>query len=257
VSPAAPPLLFIHGMWSRPRVWAALRETFDAQGHETHAVCLPGHDVEPGDPVPAGLERYGLQDYVDAVVAQARGLSAPPVLIGHSLGGLLAQLAGVIVQPRALVLLSPAPSAAILPTSLEPIRALWPILSRWGFWKLPTLPSREAALWGVFNGVPEAEAEAETTALVHDSGRVLAQLAFPWADGTRSAAVDFARLTCPALVITGDADRITPMEGARATARRLPGPLTYREMAGFGHWIIGRQGTPVVAQHVAAFLAKL
>lgn len=249
-----PPLVFLHGMWSRPRVWDRFKARFEAAGYQTLAPVLPGHDVEPDAPVPPGLAGYAMADYVAAIEAACAPLTQKPVLIGHSLGGLLAQLVGVRIKPKALVLLSPGPSSGILAFSPSSIKSVWPIISRWGYWKQPTLPTREAALYGVFNGVEPDEAEAEIKALVHDSGRVMFQIGMPFLDSSGGTRVDYPRLGCPALIVIGTEDRITPLSVARATARLLPGRVTYREMDGFGHWIIGRQGWPIVADHIAAFL---
>jgi len=250
-----PPLVFLHGMWSRPRVWDRFRARFEAAGYPTLAPAMPGHDVEPGEPVPPALAGYGLGDYVAAIEQACAGLATKPVLIGHSMGGLLAQLAAVRIQPRAIALLSTGPSSSIFALAADPVKTLWPVLKRWGYWREATLPPAESCRYGIFNGVEADETEAEIAALVHDSGRVLFQMGMPFLDQSGGSRVDYARLTCPALIVIGTEDRITPVGISRATARRLAGPVTYREMDGFGHWIIGRQGCETVAGHIEAFLA--
>lgn len=85
-----PPLFFIHGMWSRPRVWDGLRARLEAAGHATHAPALPYHDVEPGMPPAPQLGEIGIGDYVAFLIDQVRQLSVPPVIVGHSMGGMLA-----------------------------------------------------------------------------------------------------------------------------------------------------------------------
>lgn len=230
-------LYFIHGMWSTPAVWDGLRARFEAAGHATHAPTLPYHGNRRADGPPPGLAALGLQDYVDFLVDDVSRLAAPPIIVGHSLGSFLAQAVAARVQPAGVVLLSPAATASTNAPGIAPVKTLWPILSKWGWWKAPTLIDAESARWGIFNEVPADVATAEIDALVWDSGRVLADLSAPWAVRNGAATVDYARLTCPALIVTGTADRITPSGIARATARSWAGPVDYHELPGTGHWL--------------------
>jgi pimeloyl-ACP methyl ester carboxylesterase len=250
------PLMFIHGMWSRPRVWDRLSQHFESNGHQTIAPALPGHDVDPSDPVPAVLSQVGLRDYVDAMEKEARTLEAPPVLIGHSMGALLAQLLATRIPVRGVVLLSTAPSGNIMALGWEPLKTTWDIVSTWGYWTRAVMLPSTAALYGIFNNIPADEAEQEIRALVHDSGKALFQVGMAFLDFERSSQVDYEKLTAPALVLVGDDDRITPASISVATARRLSGPVMYREMPGYGHWIIGAQGWPTVAEHIEEFFER-
>ena len=252
-----PPLFFIHGMWSRPRVWDGLRARFDAAGHATYAPALPYHDVEPGTPPAAALGEVGIGDYVAFLTDQVRQLPAPPVIVGHSMGGMLAQLVAERTQPAGLVLLSPGPTASTGSISLAPLRTTLGVTTQKGWWKKPTLIDRERARWGIFNEVPSEIAEREIDALVPDSGRVLFQMAMPWADPAKGAKVDYIRLNMPALVVVGDRDRITPVATARATARQLTGRVDYRELSGVGHWLFHEPALTRTATEIEAFLKSL
>ena len=53
----APPLVFIHGMWSTPATFDRLRTRLEAAGHVTHAPALPWHDRDASLPPPAELGR--------------------------------------------------------------------------------------------------------------------------------------------------------------------------------------------------------
>lgn len=250
------PFLLVHGMWSRPRVWERIRTHFEAAGRQVLAPALPYHDLTPRDPVPTLLATLGLNDYVNALEEVLADFDQPPVLIGHSMGALLCQLLAARRPPRALVLLSTAAAGNIWSLGWEPLRTAWDIVTTWGYWHRAIMLPPAAALYGVFNNVPADEAAEEISELIHDSGKAFFQIATAFLDMERTARVDYARLTCPALVLVGDDDRITPPSISAATARRLGGPVMYREMPGFGHWIIGRQGTDTVIAHIEAFLAR-
>lgn len=252
-----PPLFFVHGMWSRPRVWDGLRAHFEALGHATHAPALPFHDAEPGDPPAPQLGEIGIGDYVGFLIEQVRQLPEPPVIVGHSMGGMLAQLVAERVQPAALVLLSPAPTATTASLAIAPLRTTFGVTTQKGWWKKPTLIDRDRARWGIFNEVPVDIAEREIDALIPDSGRVLFQTAMPWADPAKGAKVDYARLAMPALVLVGDRDRITPVSTARATARQLAGRVDYVELPGVGHWIFHEPVVDRVAREIDGFVKGL
>ncbi|MFZ5610324.1 MAG: alpha/beta hydrolase [Pseudomonadota bacterium] len=256
-STAPPPLLLIHGMWASPRLWRHMTPAFSAAGHEVLAPALPGHEATPGDPAPDGLGTLSLSDYVEALLAQAAKFTRPPVVIGHSMGGLLAQLVAAKLRPPALVLLSPAPAAGMFALYPSALRTLSGVMLKWEYWKKPTLLGAKAARYGIFNGVPEAEAKAEIAALIHDSGRALFEIANWFVDRRRAAQVDYGEIDCPALIMVGDQDRITPTGVARQTARRLQGRVRYREIADHGHWIVGEAMGPQVARDILAFLGAL
>ena len=254
---AKPPLLFVHGMWSTPRVWDGMRAHFETLGHSTSAPALPLHDVDPAAPPLERLATLGVGDYVDAIVADADGAPGRPVIVGHSMGSMLAQLVAARVQPMGLVLLSPAATAATARLSIASLKTMSGVLTGRQWWKRPTRIDRERARSGIFNGVPDAAAEAEIDALVWDSGRVLLQMAMPFADKTRARAVDYAKLAMPALVVVGEEDRITPVAIARATARALKGPVDYRELPGVGHWLFHAPVVGAVTGAIEGFLRSL
>ena len=105
-------IFMIHGMWGGPWYWEKYRGVFESQGYRCVATTLPYHDMDPfGSPDPR-LGTIGLLGYAQALEQEVRRLGAKPILMGHSMGGLLAQMLGARGLARALVLLSPAPAAA-------------------------------------------------------------------------------------------------------------------------------------------------
>ncbi|XKH35300.1 alpha/beta hydrolase [Azospirillum doebereinerae] len=90
--PAKPtPLLFVHGAFSAAWIWdAKFLPWFAERGWEVHAVSLRGHGGSEGTD---RLHSFGIADYVEDVLEAAGRCSAPPVLIGHSMGGLVVQRA--------------------------------------------------------------------------------------------------------------------------------------------------------------------
>ncbi len=255
-----PPLCMIHGMWSRPSAFTQLRAELEASGLRSAAVTLPHHDVPPGAPPPPELATLKLGDYVAALERDVAELGEAPVIVGHSMGGLLAQLVSVKVQPRGLILLSTAPSAQAAGLSLSSIKTMRRVTGRWGWWREPTLLDAQSARYGVYNGVPEAEIRPALADLTWDSGPVMAQLAAPWLDREKGSRVDYSRLTMPTLLITGLEDRIVPPATSRKTARLISahnGRVDFEEWPGIGHWLFHDAVRPRVAASIARFMASL
>lgn len=87
--PSRSPLLFIHGSFSDARVWEpTFLPYFARHGFECHAVSLRGHGNSEGR---EELRATRLADYVDDVTAAVSRLPRSPILIGHSMGGMVAQ----------------------------------------------------------------------------------------------------------------------------------------------------------------------
>ncbi len=84
-----PPLLFVHGSFTDGRVWDVYFLPFFAeQGHEAHAISLRGHGRSDGR---QQLPMWRLTDYVADLACAVGKLSQPPIVIGHSMGGMVVQ----------------------------------------------------------------------------------------------------------------------------------------------------------------------
>lgn len=261
---SVPALLMVHGMWNRPSAFAGLRAHLEVVGIKSAAVTLPFHDVPSGAPAPEGLGTSRLDSYLAALERDAAALDGPIVILGHSLGGLLAQQLAAKLQPKGLILLAPAPSAQVstggTALSVSGMRTLWRILGRWGWWNEATRLDEETARQSVFNHVPEEDIRPALADLTWDSGAVLRQIAFPLLDPDKGSRVAYDRLTMPALVITGHDDRIIDPAVSRKTARLLAAAgsrVDYEEWPGVGHWMFHEAARAKLAATIARFLFAL
>lgn len=89
-------IVFIHGMFVTPLYWEGWRDDFQARGYTCTAPAWPGRDkpietLRANHPDPA-LGRLSLGDVVEHYVSHIRTLSEKPILIGHSMGGLIVQI---------------------------------------------------------------------------------------------------------------------------------------------------------------------
>lgn len=252
------PVVLIHGMWAKGRCLDRVRAHFEARGHPVLSPTLPFHDVAPGSGPDPALATASLLDYCDALeteIADRLGERRhEAILIGHSMGGLLAQKLAARGLGGTLICLAPAPAAGSFPFLPGPTRIFLPAVLRWNFWRKIQQPDWPAARRSIFNGVPEAEARREFADAVPESGRVLFELGFWFLDGENAAAVNRDRIRMPVLIVVGSEDRITPPAWARAAARGFEGRARYQELPGFGHWLIGEPALGMMLARIDRFL---
>lgn len=108
------PLLFVHGAFSGAWVWDEHFLPFFAKnGYQAHALSLRGHGESPGR---EGLTFARLRDYVADVEEVIATLPTPPVLIGHSLGGMVVQKVMHRCELPAAVLMASSPPHGMIPS---------------------------------------------------------------------------------------------------------------------------------------------
>ena len=116
----ATPLLFVHGAWHAAWCWDVhFLNYFAQQGYAAHALSLRGHGSSEGHD---SLRWMRIADYVADVAQKVKQLPAPPVLIGHSMGGFIVQKYLEEHAAPAVVLLASVPPAGVLATTLRAAR---------------------------------------------------------------------------------------------------------------------------------------
>jgi len=114
------PILFVHGMWHGAWCWDEHMMPYLVQhGRATHALSLRGHGASEGR---ERLRWNTLASYVADLEQVAAQLPAPPVLVGHSLGGIIVQKYLGKHQGPAAVLMASAPPRGLLPSTLRFLR---------------------------------------------------------------------------------------------------------------------------------------
>lgn len=116
-----PPLVLIHGAWHAAWCWEAhYLDFFADHGFRTLAPDLRGHGASPA---PHALRWMRIRDYADDVASVIASLPTPPFVIGHSMGGFIAQhLMARGVAMRGVGLLASAPHTGVLPVALSTLR---------------------------------------------------------------------------------------------------------------------------------------
>lgn len=245
------PVVFIHGAWLRASSWESWAERFARRGFRTFAPGWPGEGPDGGPPVvPDVLGGVGLDVLTEHYAEVARSLDASPVLVGHSVGALVAQrLVGADVG-RAAVAIAPAPVGGVpLPPG---VARLWTPPPTAG--PLVSLTARRfhRVLANTVEG-PESDRLFARHAMPAPR-RLLADLAAPAPQAVVEAG---GTARGPLLLVSGQEDRLVPDSVTRAVYKRY-GDCTavtdLKQFADRGHSLVLDGGWRSVADYVLTWL---
>jgi pimeloyl-ACP methyl ester carboxylesterase len=245
-----PPVLMIHGAFCGPWSLDGLKTEFQQAGYAVSVPCLRFHDVSPP---PAALGTTGLADYVADLEEEVAALDEPPVLVGHSMGGLLAQILAARRGARALVLLAPSAPWGVPPSTLFEIGAAQALNLSPGYWNQVLEPSRDVALAHSIDKLPREMRDEVFARFTGESGRATFEIMNWGLDMRRASEVDHAKVDCPLLLLTGSEDRINPPTTVMRIAALYPG-ATNEVLPGMGHWLIGEPGWEALAARALSWL---
>jgi non-heme chloroperoxidase len=250
-------IVMIHGMFVGPWCWGNYVRHFEDVGYQCITPALRFHDMDPDDSPNPQVGKTSLLDYAEDLEKELGGLDAKPILMGHSMGGLLAQILGSRGLAKALVLLTPASPYGVVALKPSVIRAFWSGFTKWGFWRRPIRPTDEEAASSALNLVPPGEREGICDKLVYESGRAASEIGFWLLDSKKAAKVEASKITVPVLVIAGTHDRLTPASVVRKVAEKYRGVSTYKEFQDHAHWVLGEPGWEKIAAYVCEWLNRL
>ncbi|HEX4735927.1 MAG TPA: alpha/beta hydrolase [Allosphingosinicella sp.] len=257
------PVVFVHGLWLLPSSWNRWMVPFDAAGYAALAPNWPD-DPESVEEANANPETFAhktvgqVADHFDAIIRQ---LDRKPAIIGHSFGGLLAQILAGRGLSAATVAIDPAPFRGVLPLPISALKSAWPVLHNPANRNRAIPLSYEQFRYGFANAVDETEAKAlyEEFA-VPASGAPLFQAATaninPWTE----AKVDTGNPgRGPLLIISGEKDNTVPWAIANASYKQQagnPGVTEIVELPNRGHALTIDSGWREVAETALAFIRR-
>lgn len=241
--PPAGAVLLVHGFWAWSYHLRGLARPLALAGFRVYALSLRGH--HPGHALP-GFGKVHLSEFFDDVRRVATQVPALEVLVGHSLGGLLALKAAESVPVHRLVLLSPSPPGGVpFRKSLDAaLGLLWH--SREIFLGRPMLPDYWIAQRTFLRGLTPDRQKALYATMIQDSGTALREAAFI------QMPVDFSKVTARTLVIVGSDDNVTSPRAVRRTAELLH--AEHKEYPATGHHLMETLAWPVIRADILHWL---
>ena len=249
------PVVMIHGAFCGGWAFEPWRAMFAAKGYEAHAPDLRFHD---GDhETTSALGQTSMLDYTADLETYLNGLDGEPILIGHSMGGLLAQMLAARRPVRALVLLAPSAPWGVLPATPFEYASAQALYLAGDFWNKTLWPSHWVAAANALDNVPEDEHQAILDRFVPESGLAMFEI-LHWAfDFKRATQIDPRDVTCPILCLGGAKDRVNSPGTVRSIAGRYRGRARYEELDGHSHWLIGEPGWEEIAAVALDWLEDL
>ena len=155
-------VVFIHGAFMLAESWGPWMRRFEARGYKCVAPAWPflDHSVDDLQRAPdPRFGRLGIGEIVDNYASIIRELGEPPILVGHSFGGLFVQMLLDRGIGAAGVAIDPAPPKGVLPGA-NAVRASLPVIRGWGFWeKVRRMPFQNFQ-WGWVHTLSEPEQRA-------------------------------------------------------------------------------------------------
>ena len=245
-----PPLLMVHGAFCGGWCFDDFRLPFEAAGHDTVALDLPGHGAKDGASAVAGLS---LVDYAREVQRWIEACPQPPVLVGHSMGGLVAQLAAVRRPVAGLILLAPSPAWGQPVTSLAELSAAWALpMLRGPYWMQAVEPDYPVVRAYTLDQLSSPEARAVFDRMKPESGRALYEVLNWWGDPMMASCVPAGAIKAPVLVMTGAEDRVHSPATIAPTAARLG--VEPAVVPGLSHWSMAGPCAAGVVERCLAWL---
>jgi pimeloyl-ACP methyl ester carboxylesterase len=236
-------IVLIHGLWLTPRSWEAWKARFEEGGHKVLAPAWPRMEggVEDIRRDPSVMNGLGIAEIVDHYDRIIRGLEAPPVIMGHSFGGLVTELLLDRGLGAAAVGLSPAQVKGVLRLPPAQLRTVFPTLRN------PANKNKTIELtpkqfrWAFTNTMSDEDAEAAYERYsVPGPGRVLFQAGLANFNPRAVTTIDSHKDDrAPLLVIGNTEDHTVPASVSRAAANRLGksrAVVEYKEYAGRPHF---------------------
>jgi pimeloyl-ACP methyl ester carboxylesterase len=249
------PVVMIHGAFCGGWAFESWKTVFKSKGYDAHTPDLRFHDG--GKEPPPALGQTSMLDYVEDLGALLDDFDKKPILIGHSMGGLLAQMLAARRHVRALVLLSPCAPWGVLPATPFEYASAQALYLAGDFWNRTLWPTHWIAAANALDNVPEPERQAVLDRFVPESGLATFEI-MHWAfDLKRATQIDPRDVTCPILCITGSRDRVNSPGTVKSIAQRYRGRARYEELDGHSHWLIGEPGWEKVAGLALAWLDDL
>jgi pimeloyl-ACP methyl ester carboxylesterase len=251
---SAPPVVLIHGMWMTPHSWEPWIYHYTDRGHRTIAPGWPGTDKAPEEirRDPSALRGLGIKECVDHYEQIIRGLDTPPIIIGHSFGGLFTQLLLDRGLGAAGVAIGTGPPKGVIALPASTLRAGFPALknpfNRNGL--APLTPKQFR--WRFTNTLSREESDAiYREQYIPGTNRAFFQAAFANMVPGSPAEINFRNpARPPLLLVVGTEDHISPPALNKTVLklqRRAPSATELKEYPGRTHFTAGMDGWEEVA----------
>jgi alpha-beta hydrolase superfamily lysophospholipase len=258
---AGTPMMMIHGAWLTSGSWDTFADYFRSRGFDVSAPEWPRKQggVQELRQTTEDIKGLGLDEIVDAYEEKIRALDEPPVLVGHSFGGLIVELLLSRGLGRAAVAMSPAPPKGIIVLPIASLRAASPALAHPTRWHgVVPLTLEEFTRGFVNTWTPDAAADAYEQYYVPETGQIFYEAGFANFHIHSPADVHFDRDDrAPLLIIGADKDQTVPAAASHKAYEKYgtsSAQTDYLEFAGRPHLMMVGDGWQEIAGAIEQWL---
>jgi len=245
-------------MYMTPLCWENWQAHFRARGYRTVAPPWPEHELsaeaQRAAHPNARLAALTLAELVEHHAALVRTLDGPPILVGHSMGGLVVQLLLQAGAGVAGVAIDSAPPRGVISLKWAFLKSNWGAINPFASDDMPIRLSFDQFQYAFLNTLPEGEHTA-----LYERHAVPESRRVGRGPTTDAARIDFTRARPPLLMIAGAGDHTIPASLNRANYaryQRTPAITDFREFPGRCHFIIGQPGWEEVADFALEWIEK-
>jgi pimeloyl-ACP methyl ester carboxylesterase len=254
-------IVFITGAFVTHHGWDNWRKYFESKGYKTSAPPWPFKEGEPselrakhplGNP---GLASLTLSELIDSYIDAVKSMPEKPVVIGHSLGGMIAQIILNRGLAEAAVAVHPAPPSGIVPYELSFLRGGGKSLGLFTSTRKTYLMSFPDFQYAFVNGMKIGEQKA-----AYDLNAIPESKTVTRGGLTKQAAIDWKRSHGPLLITSGSEDTIIPASMNLRNFKKYSqnnGSITeYKEFPGRNHYVLGQSTWKEDADFILDWIAK-
>ena len=256
-------IILIHGLWISHTSWVPWIEHFAAAGHKAIAPRWPGEaqTLAATRENPGAQNGIGIDELTDHFAEIADSFDTPPIAIGHSFGGLIAQRLLGENKLAAAVAIDPAPIKGVTSLPLEQLRSAFPVLGNPLNRRRAKALTRAQFRYGFGNALTPAESdELWEQWSIPSPGKPLFEGAFASFSPNSPAKVDTANSTRgPLLITAATLDHTVPLVSVRAAYERYSksSAITdFHQFDGRGHSLTIDHGWRDVADTVLTWLVS-
>ncbi len=232
----------VHGAFCGGWVFESFRAPFEAAGYDVLTPDLRGHGADAPASAVVGVS---MADYVRDIAELAGRQATPPVLVGHSMGGLVAAMAAAKVKVAGVVMLAPSPPWGIAGGSMEEAGSAVALYALGPYWAQAIEPDRFVAKLYSLDKMGAEDGRKIARRMRSESGRAMFETLNWWLDPFMTTSVPAGSVTAPVFAAVGERDLINPPSTVRQTAAKFG--VQARLFPGMSHWLVGEPGWDDVA----------
>ncbi|WP_374950090.1 alpha/beta hydrolase [Mucilaginibacter sp.] len=248
-------IVFITGAFVTSDCWDKWKNFFEQKGYECLVLPWPNKEASAStlrnrhpDEAIAKMRLTTLTDFYERQISV---MAEKPILIGHSMGGLITQILLQRNLAAAGVAIHPVAPQGVISFSLSMLRAVWGPLGLFTSVKKPFMMTFKQWQFAFTNGMAEGQQKAAYEKYCIPESKLISR------DGlTKAAHIDFKKYHAPLLITAGSTDHIVPSKLNYANYKKYQSGsvIDFKEFAGRNHFVLGQPTWQQDAQYIYDWL---